>query len=103
VKSIIIALIALCVGCATAVDEPIDNLSEGDAQERENDQIAVAVEPTAADHYRLIGCLSLAKANIKAKEEFCRSLPDEGMRARCWKYRWNAAEWTGWCFYEFGV
>jgi hypothetical protein len=46
-------------------------------------------------------CLALAPASVPTKEAFCRSLPDSGSRGRCWKYRWNRAEWIGWCYAEF--
>lgn len=46
-------------------------------------------------------CLNLARASVSEREEFCRSLPDLGVRARCWRYRYNDLQWTGWCFFEF--
>ncbi len=49
----------------------------------------------------LARCLNLARASVSEKEEFCRSLPDLGVRARCWTYRYNNLQWTGWCFFEF--
>jgi hypothetical protein len=49
----------------------------------------------------LAQCLALAPASVPTKEAFCRTLPDSGMRGRCWMYRWNRYEWTGWCYAEF--
>jgi hypothetical protein len=59
-------------------------------------------EPASSgDPMLLARCLDLAGASLPAKEAFCRSLPDAGARARCWKNRFNRISWTGWCYFEF--
>jgi hypothetical protein len=63
--------------------------------------VLVLLGPVFALPALLARCLDLARASVPQKEAFCRSLPDSGARARCWKYRYNNLEWTGWCLFEF--
>ncbi len=49
-----------------------------------------------------VQCLALTDASVPVKEEFCRSLPDPGWRALCWRYRYSRIQWIGWCHFQFG-
>lgn len=91
-------------GVGSAPDEEpafIETKEEGDIGGDPDLGIGSGLWEAAADPQLLAICLALAPASVPAKEAFCRSLPDGDARRRCWKYRWNRAEWIGWCYAEF--
>lgn len=64
-------------------------------------RLAAIEEANAGVPGLLALCLALTPASVPSKEEFCRSLPEAGTRARCWRYRFSRLEWAGWCYFEF--
>lgn len=89
------------VGAGIGSEPPASNTDTALSSERNPYYPAPSEEPRVDDPLMLKRCLDLIPASVPRKDEFCRSLADNGARGRCWKNRWSRLAWTGWCYAEF--